>query len=249
MHTTDKASVTEVDTDSSPDSQPPQPKPRPRRQLHGRRMGRAMKASQSMALASTLPAKRLDLDVSAPAPLSMLFSSPVNDVWLEIGFGGGEHLFWQAQNHPHVGFIGCEPFLTGVAKLLRDAQQAGLSNLRIHDDDARQVLEWLPEASIGRMFVLFPDPWPKKRHHKRRFLHASALDAIARVMRPGAHLRFATDIADYADMVLKGMAGRTDFASCPGLHAERPADWPATRYEGKAIKAGRTCQFFSFERV
>ncbi len=222
---------------------------RPRRQLHGRRVGRGMKSSIDMLLAEVLPANRLELDAVPPSPLCLLFPEPINDVWLEIGFGGGEHLFWQAVNHPRVGFIGCEPFLTGVAKLLRDTHKAGLSNLRVHEDDARQVLDWLPEASIGRVFVLFPDPWPKKRHRKRRFLHNNALDAIARVMRPGAHLRFATDIADYAEMVLEGMAGRTDYAPRPGLHAERPADWPATRYEAKAIKAGRLCQFFSFERV
>jgi tRNA (guanine-N7-)-methyltransferase len=249
VHTTDEATVTNKFTDGSPDGQPSQQQPRPRRQLHGRRMGRAMKASQSEALASALPAMRLDLDTPAPTPLNALFPVPVDDVWLEVGFGGGEHLFWQAENHPRVGFIGCEPFLTGVAKLLREAQKAGLSNLRVHDDDARQVLNWLPEASIGRVFVLFPDPWPKKRHRKRRFLHASELSSLARVMRPGARLRFATDIANYAEMVLQSMAGRTDFAPRPGRHAERPADWPATRYEAKAIKAGRPCQFFSFERL
>jgi tRNA (guanine-N7-)-methyltransferase len=246
MDMIDEATTAKTDANDSLNSHP---RPRPHRQLHGRRVGRGMKANIDTLMAEILPAMRLDLDAPAPAPLGALFSPPVDDVWLEIGFGGGEHLIWQAENHPRVGFIGCEPFLTGVAKLLREAQQAGLSNLRIHDDDARQVLNWLPEASIGRVFVLFPDPWPKKRHRKRRFLHASELSSLARAMRPGAHLRFATDIADYADMVLVGMARRTDFAPSPGLHTERPADWPATRYEAKAIEAGRLCQFFSFERL
>jgi tRNA (guanine-N7-)-methyltransferase len=220
-----------------------------RRKLYGRRVGRGLTPELAALLETRLPELRVDLSAPSPAPLIRLFSLPVDDVWLEVGFGGGEHLLWQAQTHPRTGFIGCEPFVTGVARTLREADEADLTNLRLFDDDARQLLDWLPEASIGRLFVLFPDPWPKKRHHKRRFLHASALDSLARVMRPGAHLRFATDIPSYAEMVIDGMARRSDFAPRPGLLSARPADWPATRYEAKAIKAGRACQFFVFERV
>jgi tRNA (guanine-N7-)-methyltransferase len=221
----------------------------PRRKLYGRRIGRGLTAELGQFLETRLPTLRPDLSVAAPEPPATLFPVPVNDIWLEIGFGGGEHLLWQAQEHPHVGIIGCEPFLTGVAKLLRDAQQTGVHNIRVYDDDARQLLAWLPEATIGRIFVLFPDPWPKKRHHKRRILHATMLNSFARVMRLGAQLRFATDIAGYAAMVTNAMARRGDFAARPGLLPGRPRDWPATRYEAKAVRAGRPCQFFIYERV
>jgi tRNA (guanine-N7-)-methyltransferase len=222
---------------------------RRRRQLYGRRMGRGLTAELDQLLKAELPRLRVDVSRQPPEPLTALFPVMVEDVWLEVGFGGGEHLAWQAAHNPQIGFIGCEPFLTGVAKLVREVRDADLANLRLYDDDARQLLDWLPEASIGRIFVLFPDPWPKKRHHKRRFLHGTTLSSLARVMARGAHLRFATDIANYAKMVTEAMADRSDFIPHPGLHSQRPTDWPPTRYEGKAIDAGRVCQFFSFERV
>jgi tRNA (guanine-N7-)-methyltransferase len=176
----------------------------------------------------------------------------VRDVWLEIGFGGGEHLAWQLEANPDVGVIGCEPFIRGVAGIIKRLDESGenlRARLRIHNDDARFALDWLPEASIGRVFVLFPDPWPKKRHRKRRLLNPDVLTALARVMRRGAMLRFATDIADYGDMVEEHMAPRMDFAAAPGLLAERPADWPITRYEQKAIAASRPRRLYVFERV
>jgi tRNA (guanine-N7-)-methyltransferase len=220
-----------------------------RRHFYGRRMGRGMTAFQHGLLETLLPELSLDITVPPPQPLTALFGPDIRDVWLEIGFGGGEHLAWQAERHTDVGFIGCEPFVKGVANLVRSARQGGLAPLRIHNDDARFALDWLPDASIGRAFVLFPDPWPKKRHRKRRFLGPDALASLARVMRPGAVLRFATDIADYAEMVGENIAAQPAFAARPGLLAERPQDWPQTRYEQKAIAAGRLCQFFVFERV
>lgn len=224
-------------------------RPPARRQLFGRRVGRGLTPELTALLETRLPQVRPDLSAPPPAPLTALFPVPVEDVWLEVGFGGGEHLFAQAQAHPGVGFIGCEPFVTGVGRLLRQADAAGLANLLLHDDDARQLIGWLPDASIGRLFVLFPDPWPKKRHFRRRFLHESAFPGLARVLRPGAHLFFATDIASYADMVVNNMSRTGNFAPQPGRLPERPAHWPATRYEAKAIKAGRVCQFFIYERV
>lgn len=228
---------------------PEEGRERRRRQLYGRRLGRGLTPELDQLLKAELPQLRVDVSHAHPTPLTSLFSVPVKEVWLEVGFGGGEHLVWQAANNPNIGFIGCEPFLTGVAKVVRMVRDANLANVRLYDDDARQLLDWLPEASIGRIFVLFPDPWPKKRHHKRRFLHSSTLSGLARVMAPGAHLRFATDIANYADMVTGTMTERSDFMPRPGLHDTRPTDWPSTRYEGKAIAAGRACQFFSFERI
>jgi tRNA (guanine-N7-)-methyltransferase len=220
-----------------------------RRHFYGRRMGRGMTAFQHGLLDTLLPELTLDLSAPPPRPLTALFGPEIRDVWLEIGFGGGEHLAWQAEHHPDIGFIGCEPFVKGVANLVRSVKQGHLAPLRIHNDDARFALDWLPDASIGRVFVLFPDPWPKKRHRKRRFLQPEVLASLARVLRPGAALRFATDIADYAEMVIENMAAQPAFAARPGLLDGRPADWPQTRYEQKAIAAGRRCQFFIFERV
>jgi tRNA (guanine-N7-)-methyltransferase len=222
--------------------------PAPRRHVFGRRVGRGLGGALGDLLKTGLPGLRVDRFAPAPAPLTGLFGAAVEDVWLEIGFGGGEHLLWQAEHHPRIGIIGCEPFLSGVAKLVRDLGERGLANVRLHDDDARFLMEWLPGASIGKAFVLFPDPWPKKRHRKRRLLGAEVLASLARVIRPGGTLRFATDIADYAEMVLEGMETQTAFAPTPGLLSERPADWPVTRYEQKAIAAGRICSFFAFER-
>ena len=224
-------------------------KPQRHRQLYGRRVGRALTDDLERLIATRLSPLRLDLTRPPPEPLSGIFTAPVGDVWLEIGFGGGEHLFWQAEHRRSIGFIGCEPFISGVAKLVRSIDEAGLATVRLHDDDANHVLDWLPEASIGRVFVLFPDPWPKKRHRKRRFLNEHGLSSLARVLRKGGELRFATDIADYAAMVTALIETRGDFAARPGLLAERPADWPLTRYAEKAIEAGQECQFFRFERI
>jgi tRNA (guanine-N7-)-methyltransferase len=223
--------------------------PRRYRQLYGRRVGRALTGDLERLIATRLPPLRLDLSRPPPEPLSGIFAAPVEDVWLEIGFGGGEHLFWQADHRRSIGFIGCEPFLSGVARLVRGIDEAELGTVRLHDDDARHVLDWLPDASIGRVFVLFPDPWPKKRHRKRRFLNEDGLASLARVLRHGGELRFATDIADYAAMVLAAIGKRGDFEARPGRLDERPSDWPLTRYAEKAVDAGRTCAFFRFERV
>lgn len=224
-----------------------------RRLVYGRHVGRGLTSYQEGLLRESLPAVKLDLTVPAPRPLTGLFGAPdIRDVWLEIGFGGGEHLSWQLENNPGVGIIGCEPFVRGVAGLLArlgEGDGGTGARLRLHDDDARFALDWLPDASIGRVFVLFPDPWPKKRHRKRRLLNPDVLTVLARVMRPGAFLRFASDIADYGDMVEEHMAPRTDFAPAPGLLSERPADWPVTRYEQKAIAVGRPRRFYVFARV
>ena len=191
---------------------------------------------------------RVDLSEPPPARIDSLFSVPIRDIWLEIGFGGGEHLQYQAGAHPDIGFIGCEPFITGVAKLIHGIETSRLKNILVYDDDANHVLDWLPPASIGRVYVLFPDPWPKKRHRKRRLLNEDGIRRIARAMRPGARFHFASDIADYAEMVQNGIAASQYFDCEPGLLQERPADWPLTRYAEKAVETGRRCQFFIFTR-
>ena len=159
------------------------------------------------------------------------------EVWLEIGFGGAEHLLWQARHNPEVGLIGCEVFEDGVVKALTGVAEHALANVRLSTDDARDLLRWLPPASLGRVFVLFPDPWPKKRHVKRRLVTRAVLDLLARVMTPRAELRIATDIGDYARTIL--LAARRHPALAwqaegPRDWRERPADWPQTRYEAKA---------------
>jgi tRNA (guanine-N7-)-methyltransferase len=217
----------------------------------GRRRGRVMSARQQHLLAVDLP--RLALDFAQPPPdrLTALFDAPVDDVWLEIGFGGGEHLLWQAAHHPGVGLIGCEPFLDGVVKVVDAIGAAGHRNVRIHPDDARPLLRWLPEQSIGRAFVLFPDPWPKRRHHKRRLVSPPFLDLLARVLKPGAELRIGTDIPDYVRTTLLALLPHPAFvwpARGPKDWQVRPADWPPTRYEQKAIREGRRPVYLSFCR-
>ena len=218
----------------------------------GRRHGRRLSSRQQRLLAEELP--RLEVDVNAPPPRAAtdLFPPGIRDVWLEIGFGGGEHLIWQAEQHPDVGIIGCEPYLDGVVKVVDAVLARGLSNVRVFPNDARNVLEWLPEASLGRVFILFPDPWPKTRHRKRRLVSAPFLRTLARVMKPGAELRIATDIGDYARTTLLAVRATPAFrwlASGPSDWRNRTADWPATRYEEKALAAGRRPIYLRFERL
>ena len=162
-------------------------------------------------MARALPRFALDLSQPVPARIGGLFAPPVSDVWLEIGFGGGEHLLWQARHNPRIGLIGCEPFQDGVVKMLSAMDEQQLTNIRLYADDARPLLRRLPEAGIGRAFILFPDPWPKARHHKRRLVSAATLGELARIMRAGAELRIATDDADYARWILLAVVGQAEF--------------------------------------
>ena len=160
---------------------------------YGRRKARPLSERKEQLLKALLPDLRLPLEGPAPVPLSKLFREDVSEVWLEIGFGSGEHIFWQAEHNPGIGLIGCEPFINGVASLLGKIERAAPPSIRVHDGDAREVLAWLPNQSIARIFVLFPDPWPKKRHAKRRLLTTDTIAQMARVLRQGGELRFATD--------------------------------------------------------
>lgn len=218
---------------------------------YGRRKGHKLSPRQQRLMDELLPELRLDLTAPAPAPLTASFPGTPEQIWLEIGFGAGEHLLWQAESHPDVGFVGCEPFINGVAKLLSQIERLGLTNIRIHDGDARDLLDWLPDATLARVFLLFPDPWPKKRHHKRRLVSPETLAALARVMRPGSELRFASDIADYVSAALLAVQRTPAFAwtaTCARDWRERPADWPETRYEQKAVGEGRTPYYLTFSR-
>ena len=180
-----------------------------------------------------------------------LFACPVEGVWLEIGFGAGDHLADQAQRHPVIGFIGAEPFVNGVAALVARTVAAGLRNVRVFQDDVRLLLAHVAGASLGRVFVLFPDPWPKMRHHKRRLISRDTLDLLAQVMADGAELRFASDHAEYAAWALACAVAHPAFL----WTAERASDWRTrpqgsveTRYEAKARAAGRQPFFFTFRR-
>jgi tRNA (guanine-N7-)-methyltransferase len=219
---------------------------------YGRRKVRPLSERKDRLLCELLPRLRLPLGEPAPSPLASLFAQAVVDVWLEIGFGSGEHLAWQADHHPDIGFIGCEPFVNGVASLLGRIGASGIEAIRIHDGDAREVLGWLPSASIGRIFLLFPDPWPKKRHLKRRLLSPDTVEQLARVLRPRGELRFATDSGDYAGQALRAVLESGAFQwmaeSAKDLRISAP-DWPETRYERKALAEGRKPAYLSFRRL
>lgn len=218
---------------------------------YGRRKGHGLSDRRQALVDNLLPRLRLDTAVAAPASLSALFPCRVSAVALEIGFGAGEHIAWQAANHADWGFIGCEVYLNGTAALLGRIDEAGLDNIRIHDEDARDLLAWLPKASLDRVFVLFPDPWPKKRHHKRRLISAETLDGLARAMRQGAELRVASDIPDYIRTSLLAARAANAFAwqaKSPRDWRNRPPGWPETRYEQKATREGRPCSYLTFVR-
>jgi tRNA (guanine-N7-)-methyltransferase len=201
-------------------------------------------------LEALLPQLALDLG-REPGNLGTLFPHAVAEVRLEIGFGGGEHLLREAERHPGIGFVGVEPFVNGMARALAGIAAQSLSNIRLHHGDATEVLQWLPAASLARIDLLYPDPWPKRRHWKRRLVQASNIAAIARVLRPGGEFRFATDIADYASWTLRLML------RSPGFEwtAERADDWrrawpdfAGTRYEAKARREGRSPCYLLFRR-
>ena len=230
---------------------PEAPADRPRGSpIHGRRSGKPLAAYQRELLRTLLP--RLSIDISRPIDPEALFPTARRDLWLEIGFGGGEHLLATAQRHVDVGFIGCEPFLNGVARALADLAGADIGNIRLHCGDAGELIDQLPSASLGRVFLLYPDPWPKRRQRKRRFVSDGMLRRLARAMRPGGELRFATDIDDYCGWTLARLLRSPDFAWI----AERASDWrtpwpewTTTRYETKAVsQARRRCYVTAVRR-
>lgn len=219
--------------------------------VYGRHRGRPLRIGQQELKENLLPELVLALPAGGQLDPAGLFEPPPRETWLEIGFGGGEHLAEQAAAHPEIGFVGCEVFENGIVKLLGEIARRDLANIRLFTEDARLLIEALPEASIARVFALFPDPWPKRRHHKRRLIGPATLDRLAEIMRDGAELRVASDDRDYLAWILQyatAHPGFTWLARRPADWRDRPADWPPTRYEKKALAAGRTPAFLGFRR-
>ncbi len=217
----------------------------------GRRRGRTLRAGKQTLLDSLLPKLAVsDWGIAADSNLSADSQSLIpNHLWLEIGFGGGEHLAHQAALYPHVGIIGCEPYINGIGDLLKKIDAHKLSNIRIFTDDARLLLEKLPDKCLEKVFILYPDPWPKTRHHKRRLVSHETLDILARVMKPGAELRLATDHADYATWMLERLLSHPEFTwKANNCHDWKtpPDDWITTRYEQKRLAGVPT--YLSFQR-
>ena len=222
------------------------------RAFFGRRKGHPLRSRQVALFDTLLPRIALDLTKPAPADLRALFANPLDQVRLEIGFGGAEHLINQAQANPRSGFIGSDGFINAIAKALAAIEDNALGNIRLHFGDASELIDWLPAGALSRIDLLYPDPWPKRRHWKRRFVQDDSLKRLARILKTGGELRFATDIADYAAWTLIRMMRSPDFV----WTAERADDWrqpwpefSGTRYEAKAKREGRAPAYFIFRRV
>lgn len=228
-------------------------KGRPRFQFYGRRQGHKLRAGRQQLLDEKLPAIRFP-DGSDPGKVAAACAAlraEASGLWLEIGFGAGEHLAAQALANPNAVIIGCEPFENGVAALLATIEQESLTNIRIHDDDVRPLLESLPDSSIDRIFILHPDPWPKTRHQRRRIISLSVLDQLARIATDDTEIRFATDHMEYARWTLDHFLRHENFewlAQCAADWRQRPAGMAVTRYEAKAHAAGRACVYLNFLR-
>ena len=220
------------------------------RAFFGRRKGHALRPRQAALFDTLLPQLALDLGRATPQDLRALFEG-ADDVRLEIGFGGGEHLAAEAERQPRIGFIGCEPFVNGMAKALSLIKERKLGNIRLHHGDAAELIAWLPRASLSRVDLIYPDPWPKRRHWKRRFVQDASVDELARIIRPGGEFRFVTDIPDYVAWTLLRLIRSPDFI----WTAERANDWrrpwpdfASTRYEAKAKREGRMPCYLLFQR-
>jgi tRNA (guanine-N7-)-methyltransferase len=222
------------------------------RAFFGRRKGHRLRARQADLFDTLLPQLALDLSSPAPADLRTLFPVPVSEIQLEIGFGGGENMIAQAEAKPRSGFIGVEPFVNGMAKALWAIESNGLRNVRLHFDDAVNLIAWLPDASLVRIDLIHPDPWPKRRHWKRRFVQNATIAQFARILRPGGDFRFVTDVADYAAWTLQRVLRSPDFewtAQCACDWQNAWPDFTGTRYHAKAVREQRPPCFLIFRRL
>ena len=217
----------------------------------GRRKGKALRSGQVSLFETLLPQIRVTIN-AAVDPVTCFSRQDFKSYYLEIGFGGGEHLLSLARAHPEIGFIGCEPFVNGMAKMLSAISNEKLDNIRVYDSDALMLLKALKPESFERVYLLYPDPWPKRRQHKRRFVSHETLDLISRALKPDGEFRFASDIDDYVGWTLSRILPRKDLI----WQAERAdewrkpwAEWTRTRYEAKAIREGRVPSYLISRRV
>jgi len=226
------------------------------RRFFGRRKGHKLRVHQQDLIEQLLPRLALDIDgpndTSTPSELADLFERPVDDVRLEIGFGGGEHLIAEARAFPNTGFIGCEPYVNGMAKILAQIETHNIANIRLFAGDAAELLAWAPPLSLGRIDLIHPDPWPKRRHWKRRFVQDATVAAMARILKPSGEFRFVSDIEDYCAWTLAHLLRSPDF----DWTAQRASDWrlpwpdyTMTRYGRKAEREGRKAAYFRFRKV
>ncbi|WP_407167592.1 tRNA (guanosine(46)-N7)-methyltransferase TrmB [Bradyrhizobium sp. ORS 111] len=218
----------------------------------GRRKGHKLRAHQADLIDHLLPHLALDIGTPAPGSLTELFDDGTESVRLEIGFGGGEHLVAEAQAFPRTGFIGCEPYVNGMAKILTQIEAHNIGNIRLFAGDAAELLAWAPPRSLARIDLIHPDPWPKRRHWKRRFVQDATVAAMARILEPGGEFRFVSDIDDYCAWTLAHLMRSPDFAWL----AERATDWQQpwpdytmTRYGAKAEREGRKAAYLRFRRL
>ncbi len=217
----------------------------------GRRLAKPLKPSQKKLFKALLPRLKLDLSNPAPDNLIQLFTRSTENIILEIGFGGGEHLIQRAIEQPDSGFIGCEPFINGMGKILSAIDKNHLTNIRLHDEDATQLIGWLPDASISMVYLLYPDPWPKKRHWKRRFVNSENLDDFARILKHDSEFRFASDIEHYVNWTLNHCRDNGSLKWQAKNSSDWKLPWPgwqSTRYEKKAIREGRIPTYLTFKR-
>jgi tRNA (guanine-N7-)-methyltransferase len=222
------------------------------RAFFGRRKGHKLRPHHARLIDTLLPQLAINLSHPAPAALGALFPIPVDDIQLEIGFGGGEYLIAQAQERPHTGFIGVEPFVNGMAKALAAVESGKLQNIRLHFDDAVNLIAWLPQSSLARIDLIHPDPWPKRRHWKRRFVQDAMVSRLARTLRPQGELRFVSDIADYAAWTLQRLLRSADFEWTAQGADDWRKPWPGfinTRYHAKAAREERASCFLVFRKV
>jgi tRNA (guanine-N7-)-methyltransferase len=218
----------------------------------GRRKGHKLRLHQADLIAHLLPRLALDVAAASPADLTALFDPPAGDIRLEIGFGGGEHLVAEARAFPGTGFIGCEPYVNGMAKILSQIETHGIGNIRLLAGDAAELLAWAPPQSLERIDLIHPDPWPKRRHWKRRFVQDATVAAMARVLKPDGEFRCVSDIDDYCAWTLAHLARAPDFLWI----AQRADDWrlpwadyTMTRYGRKAERDGRRATYLRFRKM
>jgi len=222
------------------------------RAFFGRRKGHKLRNRQAVLIDTLLPRLAIDVDKPAPPDPTALFPTAVSDVWLEIGFGGGENLIAQATARPQTGFIGVEPFVNGMAKALVAIESSGVQNIRLHFDDATGLIAWLPDASLAHIDLIHPDPWPKRRHWKRRFVQDATIARLARILRRGGELRFVTDVADYAAWTLQRFMRSAEFEWTAQYADDWRRAWPDfthTRYHAKAAREQRSPCFLNFRRL